>query len=216
MVHASEFILLQGTKVGEKSLVLHTLSRRWGRRSFLTSVGRKSPMALFLPLSLLEGEVVENARSELWRLREISAAHPLGGIRGDLHKNTMTLFLSEVLYRTVRDGEGDEELYDWCRRSILTLDALETDFSNFHLRFLLEFATVMGFSPSADDLAPFAGEHFSKVQLLLKGSAADSLLVPMNGAERNEVASLLLDYIGWHTETKIAVRSLGVLRELYK
>ena len=110
----------------------------------------------------------------------------------------------------------DEELYDWCRRSILTLDALETDFSNFHLRFLLEFATVMGFSPSADDLAPFAGEHFSKVQLLLKGSAADSLLVPMNGAERNEVASLLLDYIGWHTETKIAVRSLGVLRELYK
>jgi len=216
MVHASEFIVLAVTKVGDKSLVLHTLSPDWGRRSFITSVSRKTPPALFLPLSLLEGEVLENPKSELWRLREVSSGAPLNGIRNDIRKNSMTLFMSEVLYRTVHEGAYEDGLYEWCRKSILTLDALETDFSNYHLRFLLEFAAALGFSPSLEDLAPFAGEHLGVLKQLLSCSEAESMLIPMNGAQRNAVASLLLDYIGHHTETQITVRSLQVLRELYK
>ena len=41
------------------------------------------------------------------------------------------------------------------------------------------------------------------------------MLLPMTGAERNEVAELLLRYISHHTESAINVRSLAVLRELY-
>ena len=154
MVHASEFILLATTKVGEKSLVVHTLSPEWGRRSFIAGVSGKTPMALFQPLSIIDGEVVENSKSDLWRLRELSAGEPLGGIRNDIRKNTMTLFMSEVLYRTLKDGTHEEGLYEWCRHSILTLDALASDFSNYHLRFLLEFAGALGFSPALEDLAP--------------------------------------------------------------
>lgn len=216
MNHASGFIVLSVTKVGDKSLVLHTLSPEWGRRSFITGVSRKSPMALFLPMSLIDAEVVENPKSELWRLREISSGEPLNGIRSDIRKNTITLFMSEVLLRTVKDGQSEEGLYEWCRKSILTLDALEADFSNYHLIFLLEFAGALGFSPAVEDLAPFAGEHFDVTKRLLRASPAEALLIPMNGAERNAVASLLLDYIAHHAETPIKVRSLGVLRELYK
>ncbi len=208
--------MLAVTKVGDKSLVLHTLSPDWGRRSFITSVSRKTPPALFLPLSLLEAEVLENPKSELWRLREVSSGAPLNGIRNDIRKNSMTLFMSEVLYRTVHEGAYEDGLYEWCRKSILTLDALETDFSNYHLRFLLEFAGALGFSPSMEDLAPFAGEHLGVLKQLLSCSEAESMLIPMNGAQRNAVASLLLDYIGHHTENQITVRSLQVLRELYK
>ena len=216
MVHASEFILLSTTKVGDKSLVVHTLSPEWGRRSFITSVSRKSPMALFMPLSIIDGEVVENSKSDLWRLLELSISEPLGGIRGDIRKNTMTLFMSEVLYRTLRDGSFEEGLFEWCRRSILTLDALESDFSNYHLRFLLEFAGALGFSPTFEDLAPFAGEHLNVVKQLLTSSPAETLLIPMNGVQRNAVASLLLDYIGYHTDSQINIRSLQVLRDLYR
>ena len=216
MVHASEFILLATTKVGDKSLVVHTLSPEWGRRSFIASVSGKTPMALFQPLSIIDGEVVENSKSDLWRLRELSAGEPLGGIRNDIRKNTMTLFMSEVLYRTLKDGTYEEGLYEWCRHSILTLDALGSDFSNYHLRFLLEFAGALGFSPALEDLAPFAGEHLQVVKQLLVSSQAQSLLIPMNGAQRNAVAALLLDYIGYHTESQINVRSLQVLRDLYR
>ena len=215
MRHASRFILLSVTKVGDKSLVLHTLSPEWGRRSFITSVSRKAPMALFLPLSLLDGEVVENSKSDLWRLQEICAGAPLNGIRNDVRKNTMTLFLSEVLLRTVKEGAIEQGLFEWCRGSILTLDAMESDFSNFHLRFLLELAAALGFSPSLEDLMPFAGEHLGIVRELLSCSTAESMLIPMSGAQRNAVAGLLLDYISYHSESPIQVRSLQVLRELY-
>ncbi|MBR3074506.1 MAG: DNA repair protein RecO C-terminal domain-containing protein [Bacteroidales bacterium] len=216
MVHATQLIVLSATKVGDKSLVLHTLSQQWGRRSFITSVSRKSPLSLFLPLTILEGEVVENPKSELWRLREIGAASPLNGIRNDVRKNTMTLFLSEVLLRTLKDGDMEEGLFEWCRGSIMTLDAMESDFSNFHLRFLLEFSGALGFSPSLDDLMPFAGEYLGLLRQLLQASMAESMLIPMNGAQRNAVASLLLDYISYHIGTQLQVRSLQVLRELYQ
>jgi len=179
-------------------------------------VSRKAPMALFMPLAIIDGEVVENSKSDLWRLRELSASEPLGGIRNDIRKNTMTLFMSEVLYRTLRDGTYEEGLFEWCRRSILTLDALDSDFSNYHLRFLLEFAGALGFSPTFEDLAPFAGEHLHVVKQLLTSSPAETLLIPMNGVQRNAVASLLLDYIGYHTDSQINIRSLQVLRDLYK
>ena len=216
MQHASSFILLSVTKVGDKSLVLHTLSPEWGRRSFITGVSRKAPMALFMPLSLLEAEVMENKKSDLWRLREVCASIPLNGIRGDVRKNTMTLFLSEVLLRTLKDGSHEEGLFEWCRSSILTLDAMENDFSNFHLRFLLEFAGALGFSPSLEDLMPFCGEQLEPLRQLLTLGPAECMLIPMSGAQRNAVASLLLDYLSYHTESPIHVRSLQILRELYK
>ncbi len=216
MVHSTPLVILGSTKVGEGSLVLHTLTPAWGRRSFITSAGKGAPMALYLPLSLLDAEVSENPKSDLWRLRAPVASEPLLGIRSDMRKNTMTLFMSEVLIRTIRDGAREEGLFEWCRGSILTLDALESDFSNYHLRFLLEFAGALGFSPTLEDLAPFAGEHLGVVRQLVQSSPAEALLIPMNGAERNAVASLLLDYIGFHTETRLNIRSLQVLRELYK
>ena len=158
MEHASRFIVLGITKIGDSSIVVHTLSPGWGRRSFIVSASRKLSGSLLQPLSIVNGEVSENPKSELWRLHGMSLDEPLTGIRTDLHKNSMTMFMSEVLFRTLREGEGGEDLFDWCRRNILTLDALKSDFANYHLRFLLELAVQLGFSPSIDDLAPFAGQ----------------------------------------------------------
>ena len=159
MTASSELIILNTTKFRENQLVLHTLSREHGRRSFLVRVGRKAGMALFLPLNLVEGDVTENPKSSLWTVRNLSALHPLGGIRGNLYKNTMTLFMSEVLFRTLKEGAVEEGLFDWCRRSILTLDALEADFSNYPIRFLLELSAALGFSPTFDDIAPFVSSR---------------------------------------------------------
>ena len=111
---AVEFIVLTTTKVGENALVVHTLSREWGRRGFLVRSAKKTGTTLFLPLNILEADVVENSKSELWTLKNITLKDALEGIRGNLKKNTMTLFLSEVLFRTVRDGANEDGLYEWC------------------------------------------------------------------------------------------------------
>jgi len=212
----TEFIVLATTKVGDNALVVHTLSREFGRRGFLVRSAKKTGTTLFLPLNILEADVVENSKSELWTLRGISLKDGLPGIRGHLQKNTMTLFLSEVLLRTLRDGANEEGLYDWCIGSILTLNALEADFANFPVRFLLELAGALGFRPTFDDIAPFAAEHLAPMKALLSANFGESMLLPLNGATRNALCESLLLYLSFHTDSNIQVKSLSVLRELYR
>mgnify|MGYP003369903036 CR=1 FL=1 len=216
MDHHTRLIILNTTKIGERSLVLHALSPDWGRRSFIASVPKGGGMALFQPLTILDAEVRENPRSELWRVHALSASHPLAGIRTSAAKNAMTLFMSEVLYRTVRDGAREDGLFEWCERSILTLDALQGDYANYHLRFLLEFAAALGFSPALEDLMPFAGERLGEVKALLQSDFGACMLIPLSGETRSEIAEILLRYLGYHTETRIEARSLRVLRELFR
>lgn len=211
-----ELIVLATTKVGENALVVHTLSREHGRRGFLVRLGKKAGMALFLPLNILEADVVENPKSTLWSLRGIRLKDALQGIRGNLHKNTMTLFLSEVLFRILRDGSYEDGLYEWCLGSILTLNELESDFANFHIRFLLELAGALGFRPGFDDIAPFAKEQLRELKLFLEKDFGESMLVPLSGVARNELCDCLLQYLSYHTEQSVQVRSLAVLRELYR
>lgn len=208
-------IVLNTTKVGEKSLVVHSLSSSMGRRSFITTAGRGSG-ALYMPLNILDVQLTENPRSDLWRMGGVSAKYALNGIRSDVKKNAISMFMSEVLYRTVRDGAYEEGLFEWCERSVLTLDALGSDYGNYHLLFLLELASALGFSPTVQDMAPFAGDRLPEVRALMCGSFSESMLVPLSGAVRSEIAGLILDYLSVHTESKIEIRSLRVLSELFR
>mgnify|MGYP003439865577 FL=1 len=216
MTQNAELIVLHTTKFGENSLVVHTLSREYGRRSFLVKgAGKKSMMSLFLPLNMLEADIIETNKSTLFTARNLIARHPLLGIRSNIFKNSMTMFMSEVLYRVVKDGASEQGLFEWCERNILMLDAIQTDFSNFHIRFLLELAVALGFSPEAQDLMPFVGDHYPVVEKFMSLPFAESMLIPLNGQVRNEIAEEILRYIEFHTESAVNVNSLKVLRELF-
>jgi DNA repair protein RecO (recombination protein O) len=215
MIENIEAIVLGYTKFGENSVVVHTLSEEYGRRGFLVRIGKKAGMALLLPMNILEMDIVPNPKSTLWSARNLTARDPLNGIRGNLYKNTMSLFLSEVLLRTVRDGQAEDGLYPWCTRSILTLDTLEADFSNFHIRFLLELAGALGFRPSLEDIAPFAEKHLAQLKPFLTSTFTESMLIPLRGEDRNALCEDLLRYLEYHTESSIRVHSLAVLREVF-
>ena len=217
MMNDSErLIVLNSTKLGDSSLVLHCLCRRLGRRSFIVGVCKGGSRALYLPFSMLDAEVLENRKSDLWRLRGVSAVYPLNGIRSSFDKNAICLFMSEVLWRAVQDGAAEDGLFDWCERSILTLDAMTGDFANYHLRFLMELAGVLGFSPSFEDLAPFAGEHLRQISDLLALELPSFLVYPLNGDTRSAIADALLRYLSAHLEIPLNIRSLAVLGELYR
>ena len=215
MIENIEAIVLGYTKFGENSVVVHTLSEEYGRRGFLVRVGKKAGMALLLPMNILEMDIVPNPKSTLWSARNLTARDPLNGIRNNLYKNTMSLFLSEVLLRTVKDGQMEDGLFPWCLRSILTLDGLETDFSNFHIRFLLEFADALGFRPTFEDIAPFAEKHLKQLKPFLGTGFSESMLIPLRGEERNALCEDILRYLEYHTESAIRVQSLAVLREVF-
>ena len=172
-------------------------------------------MSLFLPLTLLEADVVESSKSTLYTAKNLVARHPLMGIRNSVYKNSITMFMSEVLFRIVREGAYEQGLYEWCEKNILLLDAMQEDFSNFHIRFLLELTIALGFSPEAKDLLPFVGDHYAVVEQFMKLPFADSMLIPLTGPVRNEIAEEILRYIEFHTESAVNINSLKVLRELF-
>lgn len=214
MAEATQIVVLNTTKVGDKSLVVHALSRNLGRRSFIVSAGKGA--SLYQPMNILAAEVLENRKSELWRLQRVSPAYPLTGIRGNIHKNTITIFLAELLFRSVKEGASEEGLYEWCVAKILTLDALEEGFANFHLLFSLELAAALGFSPSSEDLLPFAEANAAKITGLLHSPQDAFLSYPLSGRERGEIADSLVRYLSYHLDSPLNIRSLRVLSELYR
>ena len=215
MTTGTELIVLHTTKFGENSIVVHTLSRDYGRRSFLVRGAGKKVMSLLLPLNILEAEITESTKSTLYTARNLTSRHPLVGIRNNIYKNTMTMFLSEVIYRTIKEGAQEQGLFEWCRGQILLLSAMETYFSNFHIRFLLELSVALGFSPETSDLMPFVGENFTTVSQFMTASFAESMLVPLSGPVRNKICEDVLRYIEYHTESTLTINSLKVLRELF-
>jgi DNA repair protein RecO (recombination protein O) len=215
MTQNTELIVLHTTKFGENSLVVHTLSRDYGRRSFFVRGAGKRQMSFFLPLNILEADIQESSKTTLFTARNISSRHPLSGIRNNLYKNSMTMFMSEVPFRVLKEGADEQGLYQWCEKNILLLDAIQTDFSNFHIRFLLEMTMVLGFSPEARNLEPFVGEHYPIAERFMKEPFAESMLIPLSGKVRNELSEEILKYIEFHTESAVNVNSLKVLHEIF-
>ena len=215
MINNTELIILHTTKFGENSIVIHTLSKDYGRRSFLVRGTGKNVMSLLLPLNVLEAEVVESTKTTLFTAKRLTLSHSLLGIRNNLYKNTMTMFLSEVIYRTIKEGAHEHGLFEWCRGQILLLDAMGTDYSNFHIRFLLELTIALGFSPESSDLMPFVGENYPVVSQFMSCPFAESMLIPLSGSVRNKICEDVLRYIEYHTESTLTINSLKVLRELF-
>ena len=216
MTFNTELIVLNYTRFGESSIVLHSLSREYGRKSFLVRIGKKTPMSMFLPLAILEADVVENPKATLWTAHGFSAREPLFRLRSDMYKNSIAMFISEVLFRVLKEEGREDGLYEWCVKQILTLDALESDFSNFHIWFLLELAVAMGFSPSFDDLAPFADGYYSEIRKFMSSSFSEAMLIPMTGESRASLCEIMIRYLEFHSETPLNIRSLSILNEIYE
>lgn len=214
-MNSTEFILLHTTRYGDSSIILHILSKEYGRKGFFVkNISRRCVSSVFFPLAILEADIDDHVRSRMPNVRNVSLRYALNGIRNNLKKGAISVFVSEVLFRVVKEGMQDSALYDMCERNILLLDAMESDFSNFHLYFLMEFIIALGFSPAPEDLEPFMGEHLSLMSDFISLPFSEAMLVPMSGGIRSELAERLLKYIEFHIESPVNVNSLKVLKEL--
>ena len=74
---------------------------------------------------------------------------------------------------------------------------------------------ALGFSPDVNDMGPFAGDNMPVIEKFMSTSFAESMLIPLSGALRNEICENVLRYIEYHTESTLTVNSLKVLRELF-
>jgi DNA repair protein RecO (recombination protein O) len=127
-------------------------------------------------------------------------------------KSAITMFLSEVLSAVLKEEEPNESLYNFLETTLELLDN-ETEFSNFHLLFLLELTKHLGFYPdtaqmdfpyfnlSSGEFEPkpqqaysISGENLATLKTLLgiKFDALNSL--KLNSNQRQSFLNMMLLY----------------------
>ncbi len=171
----SRAIVLHTTRQGDSSLVIHVLDETAGRQSlFLRGVGkgrRTSAAAAFHPLAVLEVVTEATPRSSLLYLREFEPVLPLPVLRTDIRRSAVAQFVCEVLWRTLRTGDGDPELFPWLVECVAALETLSGEaaggpgepgvagVANFAPWWLVGYCARMGVRPednwTADEAAIF-------------------------------------------------------------
>ena len=155
-------IVLHTLPYSDTYTIIYMYTEMFGRVSYLVtrSRGRRSSVskALFIPLSVLDMEVEHQSKRDLHRIRETRACFPQSDLFLHPLKNALALFLSEVLFRVLRETEPDPPLFRYLYESIRLLEVTDKGIANFHLVFLLHLLHYLGIRPNRDSYV--AGSYF--------------------------------------------------------
>lgn len=213
MLHKTRGIVIRYIRYRETSIIATIFTEEFGMRSYIINGIRssksKKSIAAFAPLTLLDLVVYQKDSSEIQRLSEWKRAVLQNDIYTNLKKSTVALFLSEILYKSIRESDPNPDLFDFVFHSIEWLDTAEEGLSDFHVQFLSKFTRYLGFG-----LDYYVDEGSIKV-LQEMGSKRYGKIIGLSRKERvNNLERLLLFYKE-HIEGFGTVKSLPVLQTVF-
>lgn len=150
MLKKSRGIIIHHTRFGENSMVVNIYTEDWGMRAFILQKSNKkeNKSALVQSLSLVELVAYFKEQRDVQRISELRAQPVLHNIHTDIQKSTVTLFISELLYRSLKEESSNPDLFNYLHHSILILDHLIDSVSQFHLYFMVHLSKHLGFYPN--------------------------------------------------------------------
>lgn len=154
MLHKTRGIVFKTTNYSESSVIVQVYTEKFGLQSYLIN-GVKKPRAkisrnMLQPLYLLDMVVYHKAGGNIQRVAELKNAPVLQTIAYDVVKTSIVMFLNEVLYKSVRHQDPDENLFGFVFHAIEFLDHQQEGLANFHMLFLLKLTRYMGFYPEVN------------------------------------------------------------------
>jgi len=240
MLHKLKAIVLHSIKYKENSSIVYLYTDGFGRQTYLINGLRssksKAKQSLFHPLFLLDIEAYHNPKSDIQRLKECQLAVPLQSTPFVLTKSSLALFISELLYKVVREEEPNAELFGFLYHSILMLDELEDGVANFHLHFLTQLSKYLGFYPNIakqEDASYFdiktgefcvfrprhplffSTESTSLLKSLINLPASRLSQLELNRHQRNSFLGSMMEFYSFHFENLSQLKSLQVLSEVF-
>ena len=241
MLEKTRGIVLRAIPYEDNRFIVHIYTERFGRVSYMVfgsgKKGSKVPRSLFMPLSALDMDVEHSHRCDIQRIKEAHLCFPLAETASNPVKNMLALFLSEVLFRVVRDTQPDDRLFRFLYDSVVALEHLESGIANFHLVFLLHLLYYIGIYPNVESHSAgtscfdvqnsvFVSEqpvhaHYldareSAVMLrLLKMTYENMSLYSFSRKDRIRIIERMLEYYRLHLPDFPEIRSLAVMQTLF-
>ena len=241
MLKKTSGIILNHVRYGDNGAVVYVFTESFGRQTYLIQGLRKktgpSSLSLLQPLSIHELEVYHKSGRELQRIKE----HRLGviyhSIPYDIVKNTVAIFLAEILYRVLREEEPNPLLFKFITHSLQFFDSSEEHTGNFHIWFLIQLTRYLGFYPDnnfSDENSRFDMNkgRFVKLQensfhvllpddsrlisSFLSSGISESATLQLRGSRRTTILGYIIDYYRIHLEGMGSIKSLDVLKEVFE
>ena len=237
MIESTRAIVINTIKYGDTSLIATCYTNNFGIKTYLLKgilKAKKAKLkpAYFQPLMQLNLTANHNNKGNLNSIRDIEILHFYNSIYTDIKKQTIALFLAEMVYYSIREEERNSTLYKYLETSFLWLDTHD-NISNFHLLFLLNLTKFLGFYPETNaanksyfDLLEGSFTHYSNVNTVsgtnlvqfkkLLGISFDVLhTIDFNAKKRQAVLSILIQYFELHLGSFKKPKSLEVLKSVF-
>jgi len=239
MLISTEAIALSSIKYSESSLIVKCFTLREGIKSYLIKgirSRRKSSLnvGLFQPLTILEIDANHKNNGNIESLRSAKILHPYQTIPFDIYKNSIALFLSEILSKSIKEEEKNEALYFFIKNSMMWFDS-SSSYINFHIHFIIKFLKFLGISPdkSKINLKGFdmlsgtftnpinkdnsrAGKAITHFKEFLGTNFDRNDHTISSSMERKELLEFLIKYMQIHLEDFRRPNSLNIMYDLFK
>ena len=219
MLHKTRGIVFRFTKYGESSIIVNIFTEMFGLQSYIVNGVRsrtmKSRIALYQPLTLLDLIVYHRENANINRIKEVKCLYPYQSLHVDIRKSAVALFINEIVNKTVKEESHADEMCDFMIKSFVTLDQLESQIENFHLRFLLKLSRLLGFGAYNTNEILGArmidGDTEKLLTELIESDYTDALA--LTNSQRREILELLLRFYSDHVPIG-EVRSVQVLSDV--
>ena len=242
MLIKTNAIVLRTVAYGDDRLLAHLFSEVRGRVvvAVKLSSSQKGRMQrrLFQPLSLLTVEIDFRENRDVQRLKNVAMHYAWTSVYADAAKISVTLFLAEVLFHTLRQETEDVRTYGFVELSLKCLDMMESNRgkANFHLAFLVGLTRCLGFFPAdavdsrgdvfdmrtgqcAMSMPPhrdvLRGEETEAMRRLLRMDYGNLHRFAFTREERRRCLDMVLAYYRIHVSSFPELRTIGVLEELF-
>ncbi len=237
MLIKTKAIVLTSIKYGEADLIVKCLTEEGVKsymiRSIFRSRSKKLKIGYFQALSQLDISAYHNKQGNLNKMTEASVSYLYQSLATNIYKQSIALFLAEVLAYALKEEEQNQVQFDFIESSLKWLDQHDS-FANFHLVFMIQLTKYLGFYPEVEnngaayfDLEegiftnskPYRNFLSGKKLILFKsiiGIKFDIMVeLKWNSEGRQIVLGILLDYYEFHLPGFKKPRSLKVLKEVF-
>jgi len=238
MLHKTRGIILKSSPYSESSLVVHIFTEKFGLQAYLLQGVRKNKSkirtSMLQPLHLLHMVVYHKENAGLQRISELRNEPLLNSLSTDVVKTSLSLFICELLYLTLREQPSDEEMFDFLFQAIELLELSNDSVANFHLWFMLKFTKYLGFYPQENisnakyfdlknavflermpDHPLFMNEYNTKVMSIMMNANYEALKdLKLSSELRKQLLMDLLRYYEWHIPNFKGMKSHHILEEV--
>ena len=118
MIHSTKGIVLRTVKYGETSVIASIFTELFGIQSYMVNgartSGKTSKAHFFQPASILEMQVYHNDLKNLQRIKDLKWSVLYKNIFSDITKNSVALFMVELLQKNLKQPETNEDLFEFC------------------------------------------------------------------------------------------------------